>query len=203
MEAETKRWFLVKVERHKMAKAIVEIENPMEISGFLKANGTQCRFVSLVTKTPVKAIKAKNPWGKGLFKITKVSGIINANYVKSVERRLAEKLGIDVTYNPGQTWYCHLQTPEGKALPLVKHATEDNGKIYLQYFPHRTTSTYITASGEVIPSEDVKPWLYARKEQSEYKPRTQVVELANIKELRASGGILQAEDLDAAEAAFA
>ena len=48
-----------------MAKAIVKITDPAEMAGFIKSNGTQCRFVGILTRTPVVDIRAKNPWGAG------------------------------------------------------------------------------------------------------------------------------------------
>ena len=112
------------------AKTIVQITDPAEMAGFIKSNGTQCRFVGILTRTPVVDIRAKNPWGAGrktrtgLFKVSRKIGIINANYVSSVSRRIAEKLGVgleSVEYVPGQVWYEHLKTIDGKNLPLVQH----------------------------------------------------------------------------------
>ncbi len=204
--AETRRWFLVKVERHKMAKAktIVQITDPAEMAGFIKSNGTQCRFVSFISRTPVEKIRRGHPWtGTGLFKVARQRGIINVNYAAAVERRIADKLGIDVNYVPGKVWFNHIMTVDGKPLPLVENKNPDKPGLYLQFYPHRATSTYVTGSNEPVAKEAVAPWLYSKPERSEFKPPTITVKLAHILELRASGVILQAEDLDAAEAAFA
>ena len=213
--AETRRWFLVKVERHKMAKAktIVQITDPAEMAGFIKSNGTQCRFVGILTRTPVVDIRAKNPWGAGrktrtgLFKVSRKIGIINANYVSSVSRRIAEKLGVgleSVEYVPGQVWYEHLKTIDGKNLPLVQHKDpEKRTGIYLQYFPHKSRSEYVSDSGEIVPEETVAPWLYAKPDRPDYKPSVISVSLANVMELKASGVVMRAEEFEEAEAALA
>jgi len=207
--AETRRWFLVKVERHKMAKAktIVQITDPAEMAGFIKSNGTQCRFVSIVTDTPVVKIRKGNPF-PGLRKVSRKNGIVNANYCNSVRNRIAEKLGVklsEVEYEAGEVWYQHLTTADGKPLPLVQHKDESKrqGKLYLQYFPHKAKSVYVAANGDTVADELVKPWLYKESERPDYKPTVIAVELGNIKEIRASGVIMQAEEIDEAEAALA
>lgn len=191
-----------------MEKTVVQINNTLEMLGFIKTNGTQCRFVAIVTKTPVVDIRVGNPWGaskttkNGLYKVSRKLGIVNANYNTSVRRRIAEKLGVEldkVEYQNGKVWYKHLLTPEGKPLPVVVHATKENGEHYLQYFPHRAESVYVNESGEIVPTAEVKPWLYAESEREDYKPNVIVVNLGNVKELRASGVIMEAADLEEAE----
>lgn len=190
-----------------MTNTIVSITSPLEMAGFIKANGTACRFVSILIDTPVEKIKKNNPY-QGLRKVSRKMGIVNANYNTSVRNRIAEKLGVtlsEVEYTNGITWYEHLQTVDKKPLPLVQHqkAEKRDGKLYLQYFPHKAESVYVLPSGEVVPDEKVKPWLYAESARIEYKPAVIVVNLENIKEIRASGVIMQAEDLDEAEKALA
>ena len=192
---------------------IVTIQNPAEMAGFIKTNGTACRFVCILTKTPVVDIRAKNPWGAGrktrtgLFKVSRKVGIVNVNYVASVARRIAEKLGVaegTVEYKAGDVWYEHLKTVEGKNLPLVQHKDpEKRTGLYLQYYPHKSSHKYMTDGGEVVSEETVAPWLYAKKERPDFKPAVISVALSNVKELRASGVIMQAEEFEAAEAALA
>ena len=193
----------------------IKMMDTLEMVGFLKTNGTASRFVSLTIQTPVVKMRAGNPWHKiskgkvvgepNLFKVAKVTGLINANYNTSVRRRIAEKLGVElgeVEYVNGTVWYTHEMTENGKPLPLVKHATKDNGERYLQYFPHKTESVYVNAAGEVIPKETVKPWLYAETNRPDFKPQTQVVNLANVRQLKASGVIIEMPDFDEAAAAL-
>lgn len=183
------------------------------MAGFIKSNGTQCRFVSLVSRTPVVDIRAGNPWGaskktkSGLFKVSRKNGIVNANYNTSVRNRIAEKLGIklsEVEYENGEVWYQHLLTVDGKPLPLVQHKdeTKRGGKLYLQYFPHKANSVYVNEQGDTVADSLVEPWLYAKSERPDYKPTVIAIELGNVKELRASGVIMQAEDLAEAETAL-
>ena len=89
----------------------------LEMLGFIKTNGTACRFVAIVSKTPVVKIKVGNPWGasakskSGLYKVSRKIGIINANFNTSVRNRIAEKLGVklaEVEYENGEVWYEHL-----------------------------------------------------------------------------------------------
>ncbi len=184
----------------------------LEMLGFLKTNGTQCRFVAITCKTPVVKIKVGNPWGagkseSGLFKVSRKLGIINANYNTSVCRNIAERLGVklsEVEYEAGETWYVHLTTQDGKALPVVQHKDESKREgYYLQYFPHKSTNAYCNDAGEPVPDAMVKPWLYKESERSEFKPAVISIKLANIKQLKASGVILEMPDLDEAETLLA
>ena len=194
----------------------VKMLDTLEMVGFLKTNGTASRFVSLTIQTPVVKIRAGNPWHKvskgevvgepQLLKVAKINGLINANFNASVRRKIAEKLGVElseVEYKNGEVWYQHLHTSDDKPLPLVEHNTKNDGQLYLQYFPHKTETVFVNASGEVIPKETVKPWLYAESERPDFKPQTQVVKLANIRQLKASGVILEMPDFDVAAAALA
>ena len=187
------------------AKTIVSITNPLEMAGFIKSNGTQCRFVAIVTDTPVVKMKKASPF-QGVRKVSRKTGIVNANYNTSVRNRIAAKLDVklsEVEYENGDVWYQHLQTADGKPLPLVEHKDEaKRGKLYLQYFPHKATSAYVMPNGDTVTEAELKPWLYAESKRPDYKPCVIAVELGNVKEIRASGVIMQAEDLDEAEAAL-
>lgn len=191
-----------------MEKTIVQITSELEMLGFIKSNGTQCRFVAIVSKTPVVKIRVGNPWNagsktkSGLYKVSRKLGIVNANYNTSVRRRLAANLGVElaeVEYENGTTWYRHETTVDGKPLPVVVHASKDNGEHYLQYFPHKSENAYVNEAGEIVPDAEVEKWLYAETEREEFKPAVIVVNLKNVKEIRASGVIMEASDLDEAE----
>ena len=196
-----------------MSKTIVQMVNTLEMVGFLKTNDTSCRFVSMISKTPVVKIKAGNPWGagsktkNGLYKVSKKIGIINANFNTSVRTRIAEILGVklsEVEYENGETWYKHLTTADGKNLPLVQHKDETKqGDFYIQYYPHKSTNHYVNESGEVIPNAIVQPFLYKENERPEFKPAVIVVNLANVRQLKASGIIINMPDFEEAEAIFA
>lgn len=180
---------------------IVKIADHLEMVGFIKANGTACRFVSMVSETAPK-LKKGCPY-VGVVKVSKKNGLINRNYVAAVEKAVAEKLGVPaaaVEYEAGETWYEHVKTVDGKALPLVVNKTKNDGKFYLQYFPMKSTNAYRMPNGEIISEEMLKPWFYARSEKSEFKPAVIAVAVENVKELRASGVIMQASDLDEAQA---
>ena len=188
-----------------MDKTIVKISSELEMLGFIKTNGTQCRFVSMVTETPVKNIKAACPF-KGVIKTSRKRGMINVNFSASVGRKLAASLGLpekDIEYIPGETWYQHLTTVDGKSLPVVVNKkTPDNGEYYLQYFPTSSENVYHMPNGEPVQESQLEPYFYA-KAKSEFKPIVISIKLSNIKELRASGVIMQAEDIDEAKAALA
>lgn len=194
------------------------MQSELEMLGFLKTNGTACRFVSMVSITPVVKIKVSNPFGqktKGgklvgesqLNKVSRKLGIINANYNTSVRRRIAEKLGVDlgaVEYESGEVWYQHLKTSDGKNLPVVEHKDETKrGQFYLQYFPHASTNHYANANGEMIQDELVKPYLYAESERPDFKPCVISIKLANIVQLSASGIIIEMPDFAEAESILA
>ena len=191
----------------------INMISQLEMLGFLKTNGTQSRFVSITTKTPVVKIKVGNPWGagkseNGLYKVSRKIGLINANYNTSVRRRIAEKLGVElpeVEYTNGKSAYIHLMTEEGKALPvLVKASNPNDGVYYLQYFPHKSfANIYVNENGNTISDELVKHWLYAESERSEFKPSVIVPKLSNILQLKASGVIIKMPEFDEAEVLLA
>jgi hypothetical protein len=189
-----------------MEKLTVKITSELEMVGFLKTNGTACRFVSIVSDT-VPKLKKSCPY-KGVRKISRKLGLINANYNTSVRRRIAESVGVElseVEYTNGAVWYKHLMT-EGespKALPVVVHATKETGKHYLQYFPQKSEVRYVLENGETVAEEQLKPYFYATAERPNWKPCVISIDLANVKELKASGIIMQAEDLAEAEAILA
>lgn len=182
----------------------------LEMLGFLKTNGTQCRFVSVVTKTPVVKIKKGNPWGagkateRGLYKLSRKIGLINANYNTSVRRRIAEKLGVElkeVEYDSGECWYQHLTTGDGKALPVVQHKDETKRTgFYLQFFPHKSFNAYVNEAGEPVKDAEVEPWLYAESARPDYKPCVIAVKLENVASLKASGVVIEMPALEEAEA---
>lgn len=181
----------------------------LEMLGFLKTNGTQCRFVSVVTRTPVTKIRVGNPWGagsseKGLYKVSRKVGLINANYNTSVRRRIAEILGVElaeVEYDNGKCWYSHLTTGDGKALPVVQHKDETKRTgHYLQFFPHKSVNAFVNEAGEPVKDAEVKPWLYKESARDEFKPCVIVVKLENIASLKASGIVIEMPALEEAEA---
>lgn len=195
-------------------KQVVQMVSELEMLGFLKTNGTQCRFVALVSKTPVVKIRVGNPWNagakteSGLYKVSRKIGIINAHFNTSVRRRIAEKLGVnlsEVEYEGGETWYEHLKTGDGKALPVCQHKDESkrNGQYYLQYFPQGATSRYVNEQGETVDNATVKPWLYKESERDEFKPAVVVFKLGNIQQLKASGVVIEMPELAEAEAVLA
>jgi hypothetical protein len=196
-----------------MSQTVVNMMSELEMLGFLKTNGTQSRFVAIVTKTPVVKIKAKNPWGAGksktgLYKVSRKLGIINANYNTSVRNRIAEKLGVqlaEVEYENGEVWYEHLKTADGKNLPVVQHKDEAkrDGQYYLQYYPHKSTNAYVNEAGEPEADAVVEPWLYKESERPDYKPTVIAVNLRNVKQLKASGVIIEMPAFEEAEALLA
>jgi hypothetical protein len=198
---------------------VVNMMSELEMLGFLKTNGTQCRFVSMTSRTPVVKMKVKNPFhalkdGKvigevGLWKVSRKIGIINANYNTSVCRRIAEKLGVklsEVEYENGEVWYQHLTTADGKALPVVRHKDEAaflrDGAL-LQYFPQKSENAYCNGQMEPVAAETVKPYLYKESERPEYKPAVIAVYLRNIQRLSASGVVMEMPELPEVEALFA
>ena len=151
----------------------------------------------------------KNPKGlpyQGVHKIARKIGIINANYNTSVRNRIAEKLGVelrDVEYENGEVWYKHLLTSDDKPLPLVVNKNKEDGKHYLQYFPHKSTDKYVLSNGEEIAKEKLEPYFYKQSERPDYKPCVISIDLANICQLKASGIVIEMPDFEEAEAILA
>jgi len=187
-----------------MNKPIVKITDQLEMAGFIKSNGTQCRFVSLVCNTKVTNIRAGCPY-KGVRKIARKVGLVNVNYNNSVRTRVANILGVDVKaveYENGEVWYEHVLTPEGKTLPLVVHK-KDHSKMYLQFYPQSSQDKYVMPdTGLEVAKSDLEPWFYARGDKPVFKPAVIAIALENVHELRASGVVLQSEDFDAELAEF-
>jgi hypothetical protein len=185
----------------------------LEMLGFLKTNGTACRFVAILTKTPVVKMRVGNPWHKvskgkvqgecNLFKVSKKIGIINANYCASVERRLAEKLGVaksEVEYVAGEVWYQHLTDGDGKTLPVVEHKDETKrGEYYLQYFPLKSVNAYCNGAGEPVSETEVEKWAYAESERPDFKPCVIAVKLSNVHQLKASGVVIEMPEMEETE----
>jgi len=200
-----------------MKETVVKMIDQLEMVGFLKTNGTACRFVSLICKTPVVKIKVGNPFGQviksgkvqgecRLFKVAKKIGIINAKYNTSVRNRIAEKLGVtlpEVEYQNGEVWFKHLLTSDGKNLPLVVNKDETKQGYYVQYFPHKSTHKYVNAAGEVIPDEVIQPYLYKKSERPDFKPCTIEINLANICQFKTSGVVIEMPNFDDAAAILA
>ena len=202
-------------------KEVIRMIGELQMFDFIKANGTQCRIVAIVTKTPVVKMRKGNPWhtiSKGkvagdcnLFKLSRKLGIVNARYCDSVRRNIAEKLGVtlsEVEYEQGDVWYEHLQTADGKALPIVQHKDETKRAetgYSLQYFPwtDKSINRYVNGAGETVEDRDIKPWLYAESSRPDFKPCVIAPKLRNIVEMRASGVILQMPELPEVEAALA
>lgn len=195
-------------------KTTVQLSNEAEMAGFIKANGTQCRFVSMTSKTPVVKIKVGNPWhtvknGKvvgecNLFKVSRKRGLINADFNMSVRRRIAEKLGVkvsEVEYQNGNVWHeVAAWTKDGKALPLRQHKDETKRDgLLLQYYPHGSENCYVNGKGEIVPDTEVAKWAYADGERSEFKPTVIAVYLKNILRLTASGVIAETDSIEEAE----
>lgn len=187
----------------KLAKA-VKITDPLEMVGFLRTNGTTCQFVSMLTVTEPK-LKKSCPY-VGVKKISRRNGLLNVNFNTAVRKRLSESLGLpmnDVEYVNGKTWFVHEMTSDGKALPLVKHETKNDGKFYVQYFPIRSSGTkYVLPNGETVSESVLEQYFYARSE-SEFKPATCVFHVENITELRASKVIIQTDDTENVETILA
>jgi len=195
-------------------KNVVQMVSVLEMLGFIKTNGTACRFVAILSKTPVVKIKAGNPWGasakskNGLYKVSRKIGIVNANYNTSVCTRIAAKLGVElsqVEYQNGETWYEHLKTIDGKNLPLVQHKDEAkrDGQYYLQYFPHKSTRAYCNEANEPEFDEVVAPWLYKETEKPDFKPSVIAVNLKNVYYLRASGVVVEMPEMAEVESILA
>lgn len=195
----------------------VQLSNEAEMAGFIKANGTACRFVSMVSKTPVTKIKVGNPWhvikgGKvqgdcNLFKVSRKRGLINADFNMSVRRRIAEKLGVSVSeveYEAGECWHTVAAwTKDGKALPLRHHKDETKrAGLLLQYYPQGSENCYVNGKGEIVPDSEVAKWAYAESERSEFKPKVIAVYLSNILRLKASGIIGESDSIEEAEASL-
>jgi hypothetical protein len=193
----------------------------LEMLGFLKTNGTQCRFVAITTRTPVVKMRVGNPFhtiksGKvvgevGLWKIARKLGIINANYNTSVRNRIAEKLDVklsEVEYENGEVWYQHFMTADNppRQLPVVHHKDEIKAQrdgALLQYFPQKSENAYCNGAMEPVDIATIKPWLYRESERPDFKPAVIAVYLRHIHQLKASGVVIEMPELGEVETLLA
>lgn len=164
------------------------------IVGFLKANGTQCRCVSMVSETAPK-LKPGSPFN-GVVKVSRKRGIVNANYNTAVRKRIAKRLCVpvkNVEYTDGEVWYRHLTTADGKPLPLVVNkkvqTLSADTDYYLQYFPLRSKDAYQLPNGDTVTEDQLKPWFYKQSQRADFKPVVISIKVSNIKKLRASVAI--------------
>lgn len=193
-----------KKQKEKTVNPIVSFNSVSAMAEFIRSNGTQCRFVSLLSETEPK-LRKDCPF-KGVRKVSRKVGLINVNYVSACEKGIAALLGADagsVDYAPGETWYRHEETQDGKRLPLCVHKTDSSKGFYLQFYPRASVNTYVDGAGNAIEEESLAPYFYSRGEKPEFKPAVIVVSLANLRELRASGIIAQSGDVESAEKALA
>jgi hypothetical protein len=167
------------------------MQTTQSVVEFLKTNGTQCRFISLVSETKPK-LRPACPFF-GVVKVSRKRGIVNANFNTTVRRRIAQKLGVklaEVEYENGEVWYRHVTTAEGKPLPLVVNKNVQNPsadtEYYLQYFPTRSTNAYRMPNGDTVTEGELKPWFCRQSERPDYKPTVISIKVSNIKKLRAS-----------------
>ncbi len=167
------------------------MQTTQSVVEFLKANGTQCRFISLVSETKPK-LKPACPFF-GVVKVSRKRGVVNANYNTTVRRRLAARLGVpmrEVDYQAGEVWYRHVTTADGKPLPLVVNKSVQtlsaDTEYYLQYFPTRSTNAYRMPNGDTVTEGQLKPWFYRQSERPDFKPTVISIKVSNIKKLRAS-----------------
>jgi len=166
----------------------VTIQDKNEMVGFIRSLGTECRFVSMVTETPVKMRKTGNPFASGVIKLSRRNGLININYVEAVKRNLAEANdGNKVEYIPGETWYTHAQTDDGKALPLCVHK-KDTKKHYLQYFPHQTLgrNEYFFNGVKMTPEQVAVMKTFVQEDnRADFKPTVITLGIDSIRVLKA------------------
>jgi hypothetical protein len=162
-------------------KTAVEISHKMELVGFLRSIGAECRFITLTTETEVKMVKKHrttkepNPF-LGTVKVARRNGLVNIDYVAAVERNM-EKAGIEnAEYVAGTTWYMHEQTTDGKAIALCRHKTKE--AFYLQYFPMRNLETRYVLNGKDLTPEQVTAMKEYLSEQSENEFKPRVITLA-------------------------
>ena len=160
---------------------------------FLTSIGSSSMFFSADTTTEPK-LKKTCPF-KGVVKKTIVSGWLNIDYKAAVERKIASAMNVpasQVEYETGETWHTAVMV-DGKATPVRKNKTKDDGKFYLFYYPSKSKKTeetgYFDESGKRIAYEDLKPHFYASS-QSEFKPVVRTVQLNNVTKLKARGLIL-------------
>lgn len=184
----------------------VTFEDKNEMVGFLKTVGTSSSFVSLVTETEVKMRKTGNPY-VGTVKVVKRTGLINVDFVKSVRRRMAEIQQVafsETEYTPGKTWYEHLQTAEGKPLPLCVHQ-KDARRFYLQYYPLRSHGEKYFLNGRELTAEEVTQMetFITEKEHKPFKPIVITLAIDSIRKMKARNITVLNETIDRLAQTFA
>jgi hypothetical protein len=145
----------------------------------IESNGS-CQFVSLISETEPSMRKTGNPF-LGVKKLSNRTGLINANFVSSVRRKMVAA-GMDPDeYVPGSTWQEMVRDSNGKATP-VSTDKKTGQKFYLRFFPHKTKSIFVL-DGKQIDKKDLKPFLTVSK-TADFKPIFNTIEIRNIKEMK-------------------
>jgi len=122
-------------------------------------------FATLVTETDPKLKKTGNPFGK-VRKVSRVNVCLGFQYENAVNRqRTREGSEPDFEVAPRQ-W------GEKISAMLVSH----NGKIYLETKVEKSLDTkYLAENGQEIPSDDVKPFLPARKPNARQETEKEIL----------------------------
>lgn len=189
-----------------MKNETIKIEDKAELVGFIRSIGTECRFTTVKTETAVDMNKFRNTGRKvvspksgnlinekeanpyfGTIKVATRNGFVNANFVKAVEKRYAEIMGVpvvEVEYTPGETHYIHCSTEDGKPLALCENK-KDASRKYLQFFPLRNLGeTTYWLNGNRLTNDQVKDmyqnWV-AEDENPEWKPRVIILLMDSIR----------------------
>lgn len=167
-----------------MKNTTVKIQDKNELVGFLRSIGTECRFVSLKTETAVKMKKTGNPF-LGTVKVARRNGLVNINFVNSVNRKMTAAGIENPDYTAGSTWYVHESTTDGKPLPLCVHK-KDGSKFYLQYYPHRNLETHYVLNGKTLTAEEVTKMktFITEPEKNEFKPIVITLSMDSIRSIK-------------------
>lgn len=151
-----------------------------QLPEYLRSVGTGCRFISLLTETEIDMRKTNNPF-VGTIKRSRRNGLINVNYSEGIRRRMMEKGVNPDNHVPGNTWYVHEQTNDGKPLPLCQ-SKKDNSVKYLQYYPHRSYETeYLLDNVPLSPREVelMKTFIHPIK-HNDFKPLVITLKMSSI-----------------------
>lgn len=132
-------------------------------------NAKGCQFISFTAITEPKMNKKGNPF-QNVKKVAKYSGVINANFEKSVSKAIGSE------YKSKKVWHKLDSNQAGTAL------AENNGSSYVRFMPHRIKERYF-CNGVEINKADILNFLVNKKKKG-LKPDFICVNVKNVKEMK-------------------
>jgi hypothetical protein len=177
--------------------SMVSIVSETEPKMYAKRKPSQLSSDALAGVTDIP-----NPYRGKVHKISHVNGVINWRYANAVNNQRAregqptdEEGNVEHFEALPRKWGQRLQRDDGTVTPLVEH----KGRHYLELKVERSLGhEYRDESGEVVPQDDIAPWLYPHRKSARQQTDKEIIlrdyALDNIKQVRMDGELYEVTD---------